>query len=268
MNKKLVEKFGPWALITGSARKKGLGFSYAKFLAKNGINIVLVDILTDELNTRKEELSEKYGVEVFSISMDLGQPNFITELTTKTKDIEIGLVVCNHYFTPKDTPKILDMDLDVHCKMIDINSQAYMNILHAYGRKMVKMGRGGLVVIGSGSGIIHAPYTGSYSANKAFQIAMGEVLWYELKDSGVEVITIIAGLMDTQGEALSKYPKRMFTKVEDVVTETFRRIGKTPSIVPGKMNKLVMFLQSRLMSRKAAINSMGSFMGKGLGKYK
>lgn len=125
---------------------------------------------------------------------------------------------------------------------------------------------GAIVIVASGAGIVPAPYTGAYSANKAYQIAFGEALWYELKGTGVDVLVLAAGLMNTQGDALSKYPQFMMSEPDEVVEEVLANLGKKHLVIPGWINKFFMFMQTKLMSRQQATNSIGNFMAKGLGK--
>jgi short-subunit dehydrogenase len=175
-------------------------------------------------------------------------------------------MVCNHMYTPKETPKILDMDLKVLHQMMDINARAYTTLVHTYGRQMRDRKQGGIILVASGAGLVPAPYTGAYSANKAYQIAFGEALWYELKDTGVDVLVLVAGLMNTQGDALSKYPQFMISETAPVVQEALSKLGKQHLVIPGLINKLFMFMQTKLMSRQSAVNSIGNFMKNGLGK--
>ena len=117
---------------------------------------------------------------------------------------DVDVLICNHMYTPVDTPRILDMPLDVHNRMIDVNARAYVNLIHQFGQPMRQRGKGAIVIVSSGAGLVAAPYTGAYSANKAFQIAFGEALWYELRSTGVDVVVTVAGLMNTQGDALGE----------------------------------------------------------------
>jgi short-subunit dehydrogenase len=266
MAESLRERYGNWALVTGSARKTGLGFTFARQLAGQGFNLVLVDILADDLAGRARELCEQFPVEVRTAPVDLSQPDFMAALEPYTRDVPIGLLVCNHMYTPADTPKILDMELAVHHRMLDINARAYTTLVHTYGRQMRDRRQGAIILVASGAGLVPAPYTGAYSANKAFQIALGETLWYELKDTGVDVLVLVAGLMNTQGDALSKYPQFMVSETDPVVREALNKLGKRHLVVPGMINKLFMFMQTKLMSRQRAVNSIGNFMKNGLGK--
>lgn len=262
----LAERYGTWALVTGSARAEGLGYTFARQLAAQGMNMVLVDILEAELHHRAQELRQHYSIEVRTIAADLGQVESISAIAQATQDIKIGVLVCNHMYTPAATPKILDMELAVHHRMLDINARAYTSLIHVFGNRMRNQKQGAIIIVASGAGMVSAPYTGAYSANKAFQIALGEALWYELKGTGVDVLVLVAGLMKTQGDALSKYPQFMVSDTEPVVQEVLANLGKRHMVIPGFINKAFMFLQTKLMSRQQAVNSIGDFMAKGLGK--
>lgn len=41
----------------------------------------------------------------------------------------------------------------------------------------------------------------------SFQLVLGETLWYELRDTGVDVLVMVGGLMNTQGDAFAKFPR-------------------------------------------------------------
>lgn len=266
MTASLKARYGDWAMVTGAARAEGLGYAFVRQLAAQGLNIVLVDILEAELNQRADELRQQYKVDVRTIGVDLAPTESLERILAATRDIEIGLLVCNHMYTPATTPKILDMDLATHHRMLDINARAYTSLIHTFGNRMRTRQRGGIVIVASGAGLVPAPYTAAYSANKAFQIAFGEALWYELKGTGVDVVVVAAGLMKTQGDALSQYPQFMVSETEPVVQEVIAALGKRHMVIPGWVNKLFMFMQTKLMSRQQAVNSIGNFMAKGLGK--
>jgi hypothetical protein len=261
-----LRRYGPWALVTGAARAEGLGYSFARHLAGRNFNLALVDIRGEELAARAEELRARFLVKVRPITLDLGRADFLDELLPQTADITVGLVVCNHMFTPKETPTVLEMDLATHHDMLNINARAYTTLIHAYGRMMVARGQGGIVIVSSGAGLMTTPYTGAYSANKAFQRALGEALWYELRDSGVDVLVAAPGLMDTQGDGLAGYPQWMITPAEPVAVETLASLPRGPLVIPGLVNKLFVAAQTRLLPRRLAVEMAGRFIAAGLGK--
>jgi short-subunit dehydrogenase len=67
-------------------------------------------------------------------------------------------------------------------------------------------------------------------------------------------------------DALSGYPSFIIMETEPVVREVLDALGKRVRVLPGPVNKSLMFVQSRLMSVKAVVNQLGGFMAKGLGK--
>lgn len=259
-------RYGPWAIVTGAARAEGLGYGFARHLAGRQINLVLVDILADELEARAAELRRNYLVKVKPVALDLGQPDFISQLLAETDGLEIGLLVCNHMFTPADTPAILDMPLELHHRMLDINARAYTTLVHTYGRQMQANRRGGIILVSSGAGLRGTAYTGAYSANKAFQFMLGESLWYELLGTGVDVLVLAPGLTRTQGDALNGYPAFMLMDVDPVIAETLQNLGRKHVVIPGLVNKAFDVMTGRLMSRRRAVLTTGDMMARGLSK--
>ena len=257
---------GCWALVTGSARPEGLGFAFARELAARGINLALIDILDQELHARAGQLQTQYGINVLAIPADLGDLESFPRIQDALHDVDVEILVCDHMYTPKETPEILDMELAVHNRMIDINARAYTNLIHRFGQSMRDKRKGAIIIVSSGAGLTPTAYTGAYAANKAFQIALGEALWYELRPHHVDVLVVVAGLMNTQGDAFAKYPQWQIADRNDVAAQTLRTIGRKHLIAPGRVNHVTVFVLTRLMSRRRAITQTGRFMAAGLSK--
>jgi short-subunit dehydrogenase len=260
-----TDAYGPWALVTGAARAEGVGFEFARQLGRAGMHLILVDVLKDELEARALELRESLGAEVVPIVMDLGRKDFLADLRAEVGDREVGLLVCNHMHTPADTPTLLDMDLAALDAMIDINARAYTHLIHAFGNAMTDRRRGGIIVMSSGASMTAAPFATSYSANKAYQRALGEGLSFELRDAGVDVLVVVAGLVNTR-KAMSGYPQVMVMEPESVVREALGSLGKKVRVTPGLVSKAVIFVQNRLLTANAAIDQVGNFQARGLKK--
>jgi uncharacterized protein len=255
-----------WARVSGAAREQGLGYTFARQLAVEGLNLVLVDIPDDELHARADELRQQFGVEVRTAICDLGAPAPYKALEDAVRGLDVDVLVCNHMFTPTDTPPILDMPVEIHSRMIDINARAYTNLIHRFGREMRDRGRGAIIIVASGVGLTSAPYTAAYAANKAFQIKLEEAFWYELQGTGVDVLIMIGGLMNTQGDALSKYPRWLMAETAPAVREVLSAVGRKHMVIPGLPTRAFLFAQTRLMTRRRAVLSIGRFMSSGLGK--
>jgi len=257
---------GGWAVVTGAAREVGLGYAFARQLAAEGMNLVLVDVLDEELTARAAELRAEFGIDVRAVPCDMADTNAIEQIEQAATGIEIDLLGCNHMFTPADTPRILDMPLDVHRRMIDINARGYTDLVHRFGNQMRTRGRGSIIIVASGVGLTSSPFTGAYGANKAFQIGLGEALWFELLGSGVDVLVMVGGLMNTQGDLFDRYPQWLISEPHAVVRRVLTAVGRKHMLVPSLPNRLFLLAQTRLMSRRRAVVSIGEFMAKGLGK--
>ncbi|MCF6390881.1 SDR family NAD(P)-dependent oxidoreductase [Mycobacterium sp. MBM] len=257
---------GGWAVVTGAAREVGLGYAFARQLAAEGLNLILVDVLADELAARATELRAEFGVEVRAVPCDMADTDAIEQIQNAAAGVDVDVLVCNHMFTPADTPRILDMPLDVHRRMIEVNARGYTDLVHRFGNRMRARGQGSIIIVSSGVGLTSSPFTGAYSANKAFQICLGESLWFELLGTGVDVLVMVGGLMNTQGDLFDKYPQWLISEPHAVVRRVFRAVGRRHMLVPSLPNRLFLLAQTRLMSRRRAVVTIGRFQAKGLGK--
>ena len=100
------------------------------------------------------------------------------------------------------------------------------------------------------------------AASKAFIRVLAESLWYEWKGRGVDVIACCAGATATPNFIKTKPEKKGFFAPrvqlpEEVVMECFEQLGKRPSFISGRGNKVASFIMQRLMPRKMAIKIMG-----------
>ena len=88
-----LAKYGPWALVTGAGR--GLGAEFARQLAAQGFDLVLVDIDDDKLNNHANKLCQEFRINTKAICLDLARDDFMTDLTSQIEDLKIGLLVNN-----------------------------------------------------------------------------------------------------------------------------------------------------------------------------
>ena len=90
-------------------------------------------------------------------------------------------------------------------RVLSVNVSGMAATLAAFAPAMKKAGRGTLVGISSVAGFRGLPGSGAYSASKAAATTWLESLRVELAASGVSVVTICPGFIDTPMTQVNKY---------------------------------------------------------------
>jgi short-subunit dehydrogenase len=139
---------------------------------------------------------------------------------------------------------------------------APLNLIYLFGEKMLKKGTGAVILMTSLAGFQGSGYLSVYAATKAFNRILGESLWYEWKNSGVDVIACCAGATATPGfkNTNPENPGFFAPRIqapEDVADECLKKLGKQPSFITGRGNRIASFIMQKILSRKMAINLMG-----------
>lgn len=254
----LKEKYGSLALIAGAS--EGIGAAYATYLAKEGIDVILVARKLEPLQKLATELSTKYNIKADCITCDLASVNAAQELVDRLKDREINLLVYNAALSYIGAFE--QNTIEHHNQIAQANMITPMNLLQIFGTEMLAKKQGAIILMASLAGFQGSGYLSVYAASKAFDRVLAESLWYEWKDRGVDVIACCAGatstpnFIKTNPEKTSFFAPKVQTP-EEVVKECFELLGKTPSFISGSGNKLASFIMQRLMPRKMAIKIMG-----------
>ncbi len=89
----LVERYGEWAVVTGASA--GIGLEFARALAEQGMNCVLVARRRGRLEDLAEILVRECGVEVKIVEADLGTADGLEAVVAAVEDVPVGLLVNN-----------------------------------------------------------------------------------------------------------------------------------------------------------------------------
>lgn len=254
MTAKFREKYGPWAIITGAS--SGLGSEFAKQLASRGLNLLLVARREERLTRLASELNAHYDIEARAVVSDLSKPNFMKAIRSATRGIEIGMLINNAGFGIAGD--FLNNDPAAELDMIQLNCIAPYLLAREFGAKMAERRRGGIIFVSSLLGHIPAPYMANYSATKAYNLFLGESLWYELRHFGTDVLVLSPGPIETEFASVAGMKMRNMMSPEQVASIALAKIGKRPSVTAGTANRVMVFL-GRLVSRQILIR--GSAIG-------
>lgn len=260
-------KYGPWALVTGAAR--GLGAEYSKQIAAKGINVVMVDLLADELACTAEDIRKASGREIVTLTVDLSLPGFIDKIKQRTDGLDIGLLVSNAAYGP--VGMFVERGLEEKLRVLAINVRAPLTLVHEFATKMAARRRGGIILMSSASAMQGTPYVANYAATKAYNLILAEGLWAELRVKDVDVLGFMPGTTRTPGylELKAQAGNARMVKVMEpgpTVTEALNALGKRPSHIAGRGNRMTFFISGKLMPHRTAIALTTKMMDKMYGK--
>lgn len=255
MDYKIKERFGDWALITGAS--SGIGLSFAKALAAEGVDLVLVARRAEELRTLKAELERTYGIRAIAAHCDLSKEGFLQDIESALGGVEPSILVNNAGFGSSGAFHGIENAKDA--AMVKVNCLAPVILTRRFLPGMVARKKGALVFLSSIVANQPCPLGATYSATKAFDLFLGEALHSELKGTGVAALTVKPGATRTGFQAAADYNefKRARTG-EDVVRTALRSLGRRRTVTDGFGNKLL-GAAIRLMPRALAIASARAF---------
>ena len=128
--------------------------------------------------------------------MDLTDPSATEVVAAATADVEVGTVFYCAGADP-NYAAFLSQPIEDAVAMIQRNCVAPIRLCHHFAGPMRDRGRGSIVLVSSGAGLVGGPNMVTYGATKAFDMVMMEALWAEMNGTGVDVLGLVLGLTDT-----------------------------------------------------------------------
>jgi len=224
----LVARYGPWAVVTGAS--DGIGRAMAFALARAGLDVVLVARRESLLTAIAGELEQSFGVRTRIVALDLGPDDGPAALVDATRDLDVGLMIPAAGFATSgpfvETPLTDELD------MLAVNCRAVVHLAHAFGRRFVARGRGGLVLFSSivaFQGVAHAAH---YSATKAYVQTLAEALHVELRPHGVDVLATAPGPTASGFSARADMKMSRTVSAEVVAAQTIDALGRHMTVRP------------------------------------
>jgi short-subunit dehydrogenase len=247
------ERYGPVAVVAGAS--EGIGRAFSHQLAEKGMDLVLLARRQELLEQEAHVLRRRHGVNVTTISMDLGASDLEVRFRAAIEGKDVGLLVYNACYSKIGT--FLDTDLASKMATLDVNCRGPVILSSILAERLVARGRGGILLMSSMSGLQGTAMVSTYAASKAFDTILGEGLWVELAPRGVDVLVCIAGATSTPNfEAQTPEKKRkqvLPMSPEDVAKGALANLRNGPVHIAGPVNRALGAVLS-VLPRKASVS--------------
>ena len=183
------------ALITGGAR--GIGFSIASALAREGATIAIADINIEGANAAADKLKAA-GAQAHGFAVNVADARSVEGMM---KDIVTQLgrldILVNNAGVGGNTP-FLETTLENWNRIISINLTGAFIVAQACAKQMVAQGHGGKIInIASLSGQRGGNGRAAYGSAKAGLELLTKVMAVELSEHGINVNNIAPGAIET-----------------------------------------------------------------------
>lgn len=207
------------ALVTGAS--SGIGATYARKLAERGHDLLLVARDEERLAALAAELKDAHGIAADILKADLTLPADVKRVEERLRaDKAISVLVNNAGIGPNGV--LLDGDIDYLDRMIAINVTAANRLAVAAAQAFAQRGRGTIINIASVVALAPEIFNGTYSASKAFILALTQSLAHELRETPVRIQAVLPGLTRTEifdrvGSSFDHIDPERVMDVEDLV---------------------------------------------------
>ena len=232
--------------ITGAS--SGIGAALAKRYAEQGAMLGLVARRTALLEQLVAGLPEPQRHRIYAL--DVTDHAVLSAAANDFMAAAGGIdVVIANAGVSQGTLTEHEEDLPVFDRIIATNVNATVATFAPFIAAMKRQAREGgdcrLVGIASVAGIRGLPGAGAYSASKAAVISYCESLRVELKDSGIRVVTIAPGYIDTPMTQVNRYPMPFLMPVEKFAVKAVAAIdaGVSYRVIPWQMGVVAKLLR-------------------------
>jgi uncharacterized protein len=235
----------PTALVTGATA--GIGRAFARRLAAEGHDMVLVARDSERLAELADRLQTRHNVRAETLAADLAVPEQRAQVEQRLADAgnPVDVLVNNAGFGTSDA--FWELPPEDLQKQLNVNAAAVLGLTRAAVGVMRERGRGDVINVSSVAGFFSVSGS-TYSATKAYVTTLSEGLNTTLHGTGVRVMALCPGFTQTEfhqraGLEMGRLPRAFWLQADQVVHESLAdlRAGKAVSI-PGLQYKALVAL--------------------------
>lgn len=240
------------ALITGASA--GIGATFARHLAAQGYNLLLVARRADRLQDLARELAQKHGIRCEVFSADLTDPASPRAVVAHAAQLGMDIDFLVNNAGLSGHRKFVDTPWPELAGEIQLMMTTLTELTHLVAPAMIQRGWGRIINVSSLAALSPPGESLLYSAIKSYVLVMSQSMDMEFKPHGVHVTALCPGFThsefhDVMGtrKTANKLPPILWQTPAAVVKEAVNAVmrGK-PICVPGTFNKVMASLMRPL----------------------
>ena len=192
---------GQGALVTGASR--GLGRALAELLAQKGARVALVARDVAPLGDVVAGIRARGGI-AHAIAGDIADKHAIHNIAGQAQGLVGDIAIAIHNAStlgPVPLRLLLDTECEDLAAVLETNLVGPFRLTKVLAGAMALRGAGTIVHISSDAAVEPYPRWGAYGISKAAQDHLSRILAAELAETGVRVLAVDPGEMDTKMHA-------------------------------------------------------------------
>ena len=241
------------AIVTGASG--GLGLEFAKLLAADKYDLLLIARSGDKLNAVAADLRDRHGVSVETLPMDLSKADAAAAVFARVPECDV-LINNAGFATNARFDEIADERIREEV-MLDVLTLT--ELTRAYVPGMRKRGAGRILNVASTAGFLPGPFMAVYYACKAYVFSFSQAIAEELRGTGVSVTCLCPGATATGfAERAHTAKTLLFQRLPVGNAASVARAGYAGMlrgqdlVIPGLYNRLV-WIGTKLSPRRLVL---------------
>jgi 3-oxoacyl-[acyl-carrier protein] reductase len=203
---------GKTAIVTGASR--GIGKALASTCASMGINLTIAARQEGPLKETADEIAKKYKVEVLPVACDVTKLSDLENLVNKTREKygKIDILINNAGVSsqyPFHKQPMEDFE-----KLAHTNYLGYVRLIRLVINEMMERKSGAIINMVSGSTLCD-PLPRNFLAYSSLKVGLRAFLkglFWEIRDYGIKITSLLPGVTDTD----------LTGKLQDITVDTSR----------------------------------------------
>jgi len=207
-----IELKGKVAIITGASR--GIGKALASTAASLGITVAIAARQEGPLKETADEIAREFKVQVLAVPCDVTKLEDLENLVNKTKE-KFGTIdiLINNAGVSSQYP-FQQQPIEDFERLAHTNYLGYVRLIRLVINDMIQRKAGAIINMVSGSTLVDPVPRNFivYSSLKVGLRAFSKGLFWELRDHGIKVTSLLPGVTDTD----------LTGKLKDITSEASR----------------------------------------------